>query len=52
MEISSIFVGFALFVVSLAYVSLPFRQKQLKTASIPASAQHKRATRRRPICAA
>jgi predicted nucleic acid-binding Zn ribbon protein len=33
MEISSIFVGFALFVASLAYVSLPFRQKRLKTAS-------------------
>ena len=34
MEISSIFVGFALFVASLAYVSLPFRQKRLKTTSI------------------
>ena len=33
MEISSIFVGFALFVASLAYVSLPFRQKRLKTTS-------------------
>jgi predicted nucleic acid-binding Zn ribbon protein len=41
-EIPSIFIGLALLVASLAYVSLPFRRKQLNKANDPiASSQQK-----------